>query len=351
MHQQNDSPPAHRALLVLTPGLLALGAAAALALRVTTLVGTTAVWRVDDVVAVAVVVLGALAALWVGLSAAVASLCVLARAAGRTWRAGEHAVERWGPGIVRRALTVLVAAGVGLGAATGAQASADPAPSPVVADLGWAPTTQGAEGTGGGTTADAAAATTATTTGAPGDGVTGAPAESDPAAPATRSGSTGARIAAPPQQASVTPDAPAPARAVGHGPESSATASRTTSSQTTSSQVTSSQAPSSPAAATTTDTARTAATAEGGTTSTVTATEAPAAPSGTTPGGTVVVRAGDTLWSLTARHLGQDASDAEIAAAWPRWYEANAAVIGPDPDLLHPGQVLVVPATTDGSTR
>lgn len=348
MHQQNDSPPAHRALLVLTPGLLALGAAAALALRVTTLVGTTAVWRVDDVVAVAVVALGALAALWVGLSAAVASLCVLARAAGRTWRAGEHAVERWGPGIVRRALTVLVAAGVGLGAATGAQASADPAPSPVVADLGWAPTTQGAEGTGGGTTADAAAATTATTTGAPADDATGAPAESDAAAPATGTGSTGARTAAPPQQqASATPDAPAPARAVGHGPRPSAP-----SSQTTSSQVTSSQAPSSPAAATTTDAARTvgpaAATAGGGTTSTVTATEAP---SGTTRGGTVVVRAGDTLWSLTARHLGQDASDAEIAAAWPRWYEANARVIGPDPDLLHPGQVLVVPATTDGSTR
>lgn len=349
MHQQNDSPPAHRALLVLTPGLLALGAAAALVLRVTTLVGTTAVWRVDDVVAVAVVVLGALAALWVGLSAAVASLCVLARAAGRTWRAGEHAVERWGPGIVRRALTVLVAAGVGLGAATGAQASAAPAPSPVVADLGWAPTTHGAERTGGGTTTDDAAATT-TTPGAPADDTTGAPAESDPAAPATRTGSTGARTAAPPQQASATPDTPAPARAVGHGPGPSATASRTTSSQ-----VTSPQSPSSPAAATTTDAARTAGPgatpAGGGTTSTVTATEAPAAPSGTTRGGTVVVRAGDTLWSLTARHLGQDASDAEIAAAWPRWYEANAAVIGPDPDLLHPGQVLVVPATTDGSTR
>lgn len=58
----------------------------------------------------------------------------------------------------------------------------------------------------------------------------------------------------------------------------------------------------------------------------------------------VVVRRGDTLWSIAARQLGDDASDAEIAAAWPHWYAANRAVVGDDPDLLHPGQVLTVPA-------
>jgi len=58
---------------------------------------------------------------------------------------------------------------------------------------------------------------------------------------------------------------------------------------------------------------------------------------------TVVVRRGDTLWDIAARHLPADADDADIAAAWPRWYAANASVIGSDPDLLLPGQLLVPP--------
>ena len=48
------------------------------------------------------------------------------------------------------------------------------------------------------------------------------------------------------------------------------------------------------------------------------------------------------------RHLGGDAPDAEVAKAWPRWYAANRAVIGSDPDVLRPGQVLRIPA---GSLR
>lgn len=58
----------------------------------------------------------------------------------------------------------------------------------------------------------------------------------------------------------------------------------------------------------------------------------------------VVVRAGDSLWSLTARHLGPGATDAEVAATWPSWWQHNRAVIGDDPDLLLPGQTLAVPA-------
>ncbi len=57
----------------------------------------------------------------------------------------------------------------------------------------------------------------------------------------------------------------------------------------------------------------------------------------------VVVIAGDTLWSLAARQLGPLATDAEIAELWPRWHAHNHTVIGPDPDLLLPGQVLVPP--------
>ena len=34
-----------------------------------------------------------------------------------------------------------------------------------------------------------------------------------------------------------------------------------------------------------------------------------------------------------------------VAAAWPELYRLNAATIGPDPDLIHPGTELRLPAT------
>jgi nucleoid-associated protein YgaU len=58
---------------------------------------------------------------------------------------------------------------------------------------------------------------------------------------------------------------------------------------------------------------------------------------------TVVVRRGDTLWTVAARHLGPDATNAEIAAEWPHWFTANRAVIGNDPDHLRPGERLRAP--------
>ncbi|MBD7918043.1 LysM peptidoglycan-binding domain-containing protein [Cellulomonas sp. Sa3CUA2] len=76
-----------------------------------------------------------------------------------------------------------------------------------------------------------------------------------------------------------------------------------------------------------------------------------AAAAAAAPAGSVEVRPGDTLWGLAARALGPGASDAAIAAEWPRWYAANAATIGPDPDVLQPGQVLVVPTHPDGGAR
>lgn len=57
----------------------------------------------------------------------------------------------------------------------------------------------------------------------------------------------------------------------------------------------------------------------------------------------VVVRRGDSLWDIAARHLGPTASAEAVAAEWPRWYAANRDVIGPDPDLIHPGQRLRPP--------
>jgi nucleoid-associated protein YgaU len=56
------------------------------------------------------------------------------------------------------------------------------------------------------------------------------------------------------------------------------------------------------------------------------------------------VVAGDSLWLIAARRLGPDATDAAIAAAWPRWYAANRTVVGADPDMIIPGQVLTAPS-------
>jgi len=60
-----------------------------------------------------------------------------------------------------------------------------------------------------------------------------------------------------------------------------------------------------------------------------------------------VVRRGDTLCDIVRAHLGPDATDAEVAAEWPRWHATNRAVIGADPDVLLPGQVLHAPATVE----
>ena len=56
-----------------------------------------------------------------------------------------------------------------------------------------------------------------------------------------------------------------------------------------------------------------------------------------------VVRPGDSLWSISATHLPDGATAAEVAQAWPRWYEANLQVVGADPDLIRPGQHLRAP--------
>ena len=64
-----------------------------------------------------------------------------------------------------------------------------------------------------------------------------------------------------------------------------------------------------------------------------------------TPATPVVVRPGDSLWSIAADSLGPARTSRAVAAAWPRWWVANRAVVGPDPDLIVPGQRLRPPAT------
>ncbi|GAA1990532.1 hypothetical protein GCM10009718_30310 [Isoptericola halotolerans] len=57
----------------------------------------------------------------------------------------------------------------------------------------------------------------------------------------------------------------------------------------------------------------------------------------------VVVVRGDTLWAIAARDLPPDASDADVLRAVTSWHDANRDVIGDDPDVILPGQVLRAP--------
>lgn len=58
---------------------------------------------------------------------------------------------------------------------------------------------------------------------------------------------------------------------------------------------------------------------------------------------TVLVGPGDCLWSLAAADLPPDATAAEVDARWRDIYRVNRAVIGGDPDLILPGQLLSLP--------
>jgi hypothetical protein len=64
------------------------------------------------------------------------------------------------------------------------------------------------------------------------------------------------------------------------------------------------------------------------------------------PGDHVVLR-GECLWDIAAADLrdrtGREPTSGETAAAVRAWWQLNTDVIGPDPDLLLPGQVLRPP--------
>jgi len=76
---------------------------------------------------------------------------------------------------------------------------------------------------------------------------------------------------------------------------------------------------------------------------------APATPSADASTSVRVAR-GDSLWRIAARHLGPDATAAQVAREWPRWYAANRAVIGASPHLIQVGQELTAPsAPTEGA--
>jgi hypothetical protein len=62
--------------------------------------------------------------------------------------------------------------------------------------------------------------------------------------------------------------------------------------------------------------------------------------------GRYVVQRGDSLWGIAEEILGTE-SPAKVARFWPQIHRMNRDVIGRDPNLLVPGQVLALPDPTD----
>ena len=65
---------------------------------------------------------------------------------------------------------------------------------------------------------------------------------------------------------------------------------------------------------------------------------AAASVTGRRPAARYVVQPGDTLSGIAARFA--------VHGGWPALYAANRPLIGPDPDVVHPGTVLVLPGQT-----
>ena len=63
----------------------------------------------------------------------------------------------------------------------------------------------------------------------------------------------------------------------------------------------------------------------------------------TEPLATVRVRPGDSLWAIAEERLGPRATVVDLVDYWHAIYARNAAVIGPDADLIVPGQLLELP--------
>lgn len=64
-----------------------------------------------------------------------------------------------------------------------------------------------------------------------------------------------------------------------------------------------------------------------------------------------VVQPGDSLWAITAVHLPRGASDARVARCTTALHRLNRDVVGPDPDVVRPGQRLRMPEVLAGTER
>jgi nucleoid-associated protein YgaU len=61
----------------------------------------------------------------------------------------------------------------------------------------------------------------------------------------------------------------------------------------------------------------------------------------------VVVEKGDHLWKISARHLDEVAPEADVAPYWQAVVDVNTPHLrSGDPDLIYPGEVVELPATS-----
>jgi nucleoid-associated protein YgaU len=68
-------------------------------------------------------------------------------------------------------------------------------------------------------------------------------------------------------------------------------------------------------------------------------------PADHTPRTLIRVRPGDSLWAIAEDRVGLRASVVELIDYWHQIYDHNSDAIGPDPDLILPGQLLELPPT------
>ncbi|HLS24723.1 MAG TPA: hypothetical protein VK063_02485 [Beutenbergiaceae bacterium] len=294
--------------------------------------------RIDTLTTAAVVALGTALATWYTLSTALAALCLLARLSGLVWAGGEAWLHHQGAPLVRRFVSGVGGAALVAGVLT-MPAYADAAEQAEPPPVTWTPTDNTSTGDGADDDGD-------TPGSGPGNGPDVRAHEYRPDGPLTEH-EPGPTATDHDQEASAPEADPAPSTA-----ESEAT-TPTTDGETAPPATEDDQRPPG-----TEDDPSPPAGEHEATPSAEHETNRPAAHTATTPPSTGlgvaeqpstagseirVVQPGDTLWSLAAEQLGAGATDAQIAAAWPRWHQENADVIGPDPDLIHPDQALHVP--------
>jgi nucleoid-associated protein YgaU len=68
-------------------------------------------------------------------------------------------------------------------------------------------------------------------------------------------------------------------------------------------------------------------------------------------GSAYMVVSGDTLWGIARDFLSQNGSHPDggaVSVAWRTIYESNTDVVGADPNLILPGQVLTIPGGLHG---
>lgn len=350
MDRGTAAPGRAGGLLVLLALVLVLGGATTvLSLRALYLVPALPTHRVEPLVELGAVSIGALAALWVALSALVALVCVAVRAAGRSWSTGERLLRRAAPGVVRHAARAAVGVTVGAGlllaggTAHATTASTDD-PGVVAVDLGWRPSGAGAgtESAVPGNAASEGIASTAQTPGTP-------PAAANGSTAATSGPSGTTADTAPGRAAPVTsvppssvPSSSVPPSGVSGGTESTGARDAVDSGGTHAAgpgdvgqrpEASGAAGPPVAVEAASPDAARQRDAALAVTRDVLGPEAAPE----------VVVVRGDSLWSIAARHLPAGSTDRQVADAVERWYATNAHVVGADPDLVRPGQVLVAP--------